>query len=437
MPGKDTIRLSLNRPRPRPRAPSPLFRAQAVEDARQPLRGEVMLAMPPSAPVAALVSLAALALLALAAFIVEVPRTTRAVGVLMPEGGFIKIAAAETGQVTGILVGEGEQVTEGQPLLSLGSDRRPLDRAPLSASQIESLESERRLLEAALRDRQRIQNNRVRAVEERIVAVQARLRSLAGEAAIEASRRELLQTRYERLERLAANGNVPALQRDDAQLDLLQARAAAAVLERQAEQAAQERRQLLRERADLVEEASLQQTEAAIAAGQLQRQVAALQAVVSRQLEAPASSVVARVLVRPGQLVHAGQTLVTLHAQDALLQAWLYLSSANTGLVETGQEVALRLDAWPHQVFGTQPATVTSISRIALLPSELDVPLALAGPVFEARAALARQHVRTANGDWPLTAGTSFRADVVQQRYRLYQWLLRLRQRAPNAPADA
>src|SRR5690606_8475361 len=92
---------------------------------------------------------------------------------------------------------------------------------------------------------------------------------------------------------------------------------------------------------------------------------------------------VARVSVRAGQAVRPGQTLVTLQRGEADLEAWLYLSSANAGLLRTGQEVQLRLDSYPHQMFGTLPATIASISHVALLPSDLDVPLAIAGPVFE------------------------------------------------------
>jgi membrane fusion protein len=131
---------------------------------------------------------------------------------------------------------------------------------------------------------------------------------------------------------------------------------------------------------------------------------------------------------------------MTLHHGDGALQAWLYLSSANAGRLYTGQEVELRLDAYPHQMFGTQAATIASISSIALLPSELDVPLALSGPVFEIRATLLEQHIRAHGRNWPLAAGTSFQADVVQQRYRLYEWLLRLRRagdRRRANPVDA
>ncbi|MEX2495879.1 MAG: HlyD family efflux transporter periplasmic adaptor subunit [Woeseia sp.] len=439
-PSKNTsrIRPGLARPAAPAGDASPLFRAEAVRAAREPLHGRVAIVMPPSTVFAAGLCLLSLALLALAAFVVEVPQRAPAVGVLMPPGGFLKIVALEPGQVIDLRVSERELVAAGQPLVTLGSDRNAVDRAPLSASQIRSLENELGLQRIAARERQRIQASRMAAVDDEVANADVRLGIVAMELEIQTAQSRLLRSRYDRLARLASEGNVSSVQRDDAELQLLQAQAAAAVLRRQVARIGQEREQLLRARTGLADESGLQQIDSAIAGERLLRQVAALEAVVNRHLQAPREAVVARIGVRPGQVVQAGQTLMMLHKKDAQLEAWLYLSSTNAGSLQAGQAVELRLDAYPHQMFGTQRATVASISGLALLPSELDVPLALGGPVFEVRATLERQYVRARGKDWPLIAGTSFRADVVQQRYRLYEWLLRLRRDpAESSPADS
>lgn len=430
--------MNVNRPKPAtgpahpPRAPLarertgvPLFRPAALQAARQPLHGPVMIAMPPSAAISAVVSIVALILLCLAAFIVEVPQRTAAVGVLMPPEGFLKIVAADGGQVVQVGVREGEDVTSGQTLLSIGSDRGAVEGRRVSVSQLRSLESEARLLEDAILERQGMQRGRVDAVDKQLGNLRVRMQLIDRETGIQRSRMRLLRSRFERLQQLAVSGDVSAVQLDDGQLALLQAEAAAAVLEQQAARAIADRDQLKRARASLVEEGRVQQIEFAIAREQLARQMAALEAEVSRDLLAPLDGVVARITVRPGQAVRAGQTLMTLHRREAPLEAWLYLSSANAGLLEEGQQVELSLDAWPRQVFGTRSATIASVSHIALLPSELDVPLAIAGPVFEVRATLDEQDIRAHGKKWPLAAGTSLRADIVQRRYRLYQWLLR------------
>jgi membrane fusion protein len=434
----EPIRLSLARPAHRPDE-TPLFRAEAVQSAREPLHGPVTLVMPPSAFAGAGLSVIALAMLALAAFIVEVPQRTAAVGVLMPPDGFTRIVAETSGQVIDVNVAAGDRVEAGQPLLSVSADRSVINHGTVSSNQLRSLWNERRLLGEAHMRRQRMHSERLDAVAGQLDSLELRLELLGREMQIQDSRSTLLSSRLDRLHELAASGNFPAVQLDDHRLALLSEEAVAAALQQRAAQLAEERDELARARVALVEEAETRQIEFAIALEQLQRQIASLEASVSSELQAPASGLVARVTVRAGQAVRPGQTLVTLQRGESDLEAWLYLSSANAGLIRAGQEVQLRLDSYPHQMFGTLPATVATISHVALLPSDLDVPLAISGPVFELRATLDAQHINALERDWPLAAGTSVRADVVQRRYRLYEWLLRLRQvdNAHEAPADA
>jgi membrane fusion protein len=439
-PAGGPVRLSLaERRQPMRGDTTPLFRPSALLAGQEPLHGRVTVVMPPSAWVAAVLSIFALLLLCVAAFIVEVPQRTRAVGVLMPLDGFMKIVATDAGQVVDVRVREGEEVASGQALLSISADRGVIGRGPVSVSQLRSLQSERRLLEDANRERQGMQRQRRDAIDEQLGNVRLRIELTNTEIDIQRSRVALSRSRFERLQGLATNGNVSAVALDDEKLKLLQVEAASAVLQQQAAQNIAERDQLQRTLSGLAEEAGLQQIEFAIAREQLQRQIVVREAEVSRELQAPEDAVVARLSVRAGQAVRAGETLMTLHRGEATLQAWLYLPSANAGLLEEGQEVELRLDAWPHQMYGTRSATIMSISHIALLPSELDVPLAIAGPVFEVRATLHQQRITARGKEWPLAAGTSFHADVVQRRYRLYEWLLRLRPDdiVPATSADA
>jgi membrane fusion protein len=76
-------------------------------------------------------------------------------------------------------------------------------------------------------------------------------------------------------------------------------------------------------------------------------------------------------------------------------------------------------------MFGTIRAIVSKVSTIALLASDLAVPLPIKGPVFEVRATIDTDSITALGSSWPLAPGTSFQADVIRQRYRLYQWLLR------------
>jgi membrane fusion protein len=116
---------------------------------------------------------------------------------------------------------------------------------------------------------------------------------------------------------------------------------------------------------------------------------------------------------------------MTVYAPESRLEARLFLSPDNAGMISVGQQVELQLKAYPHQVFGTQSAVVTSISNVVLAPDEVDVDLLLAGPVFVVRARLRQGAIRVGKRSWTLPPGTSFQADLVRARWPLYRWLFR------------
>jgi membrane fusion protein len=181
----------------------------------------------------------------------------------------------------------------------------------------------------------------------------------------------------------------------------------------------------LRNRAEAGNEAERRQILHALEQQRLQRQVDEHEYLIDREIRAPESGTVARVIARAGSTVRAGETLVRIYRRSQGLEAWLYLASSKAAFLRAGQSVQLRLDAYPYQLFGTSNATITSISEIAMVPREVRVPLLLDGPVFEVRATLDQQHVDAFNAIWRLAPGTSFQADLIQRRYRLYEWLLR------------
>ena len=178
----------------------------------------------------------------------------------------------------------------------------------------------------------------------------------------------------------------------------------------------------------------LQSLEYAVARERLHRQIQTAHLKLSRDVIAPQDSMVSRIRVVPGETVQQGQPLLMLETGDADLEAWLYVATGSGGTVRPGQTIALQIDAFPHQIYGTQSAVVESVSAIALRPAELRVPLAIHGPVFEVRARLLTKEFVTPSNRWPLIAGLSFQADILQSKHRQYQWLLR-RVLSPESPA--
>ena len=115
-----------------------LFRKRSVSAVRRRLLGQVCICTPPGTGATLLVALLSVIMLGLVVYAVEVPQRTRAIGVLMPAGGLLKVITTEAGQITQVAVKEGMSVTQGQLLLKITSDRNAPGRSPVSETQVRS-----------------------------------------------------------------------------------------------------------------------------------------------------------------------------------------------------------------------------------------------------------------------------------------------------------
>ena len=402
-----------------------LLRKQSVSAARHRLLGRVCILTPPTASATLLVALSSLILLGVVVYTVEVPQRTRAIGVLMPAGGLLKVIANDTGQITELAVKEGMTVREGQVLLRITSDRNAPGRSPVSESQVRSMRTELELMERVQARQREMKSSRVMALEEQFTLTRSRLAKARVEIELQTSHIGLLKQRYERMKVLAANGGLAEDLLSQERSGILHAKAISAGLERDMLQISQELADLLAKRDETLAAAGLDRLQHDMGRERLLRQIGRAEIEAGRVVLAPTAGIVARLSVTTGSTSRPGQTLMTLYKAEGRLEAWLYLPSDKAGQLKAGQSVQLRLDAYPHEMFGTLTAVVSEVSTIALLASDLTVPLPIKGPVFEVRASIRDDRIEALGSSWPLAPGTSFRADVIRRRYRLYQWLLR------------
>jgi len=402
-----------------------LLRKQSVSAARHRLLGRVCIVTPPTAGATLLVALSSLILLGVVVYTVEVPQRTRAIGVLMPAGGLLRVIANDTGRITELAVKEGMTVRAGQVLLRITSDRNAPGRSPVSESQVRSLRTELELMDRAQAHQRQMKSSRATALEEQFTLTRSRQAKARVEIELQASHIGLLKQRYERMKVLAANGGLAEDLLSQERSGILHAKAIRAGLERDMLRISQELADLQAKRDETLAAAGLDRLQHDMGRERLLRQIGRAEIEAGRVVLAPAAGIVARLSVTTGSTSRPGQTLMTLYKAEGRLEAWLYLPSDKAGQLKAGQSVQLRLDAYPHEMFGTLTAVVSEVSTIALLASDLTVPLPIKGPVFEVRASIRDDRIEALGSSWPLAPGTSFRADVIRRRYRLYQWLLR------------
>ncbi|MDH3439687.1 MAG: HlyD family secretion protein [Gammaproteobacteria bacterium] len=404
------------------RDPKPgLFRHAAVKSAGFRLFGDTGVTLPPSATISASVGILTIMLLASALWIVEVPSRINATGMLMPPDGFLDVVAPEAGQVTIIHAREDQSVRAGQVLFELVAHGKDTNGGLQSRAELQSLRDEYNLLNEILERRRAVfAERRARLSEE----IQVTHKSIEfGELRVSniAEKIAVLEARHARLKRLATAGHIARDTFDRDGLALIEVRASATEAEAALSAARSNLARLKSRDGETRREIELAVAEHEVRREQLVREIKRRESLAAYDVIAPRDGAIARILVKSGMTVKKGQVVAKIFADVSIPEAWIYVSSANARGLDEGETVELQLDAWPAAQFGALTATVNSVSSFVLSPAEVPVPISITGPVFEIRASIARQNlIEQLPGP-----GTTFKAQIVGRRYRLYQWLTR------------
>jgi len=414
-----------------------LFRPEVMQAQSTQWLGTIRIGRPPSFAWLTGIALALLAGLLAFALLGEVSRKARVSGVLLPTGGLIGITAPQAGTVAELLVKEGDEVHAGQPLLKIRTERRlaqgdvALLNAQALAQRRQSLDTERLLQQQQARQRADALNDRLRSL-------QSEERQAQGELDSSRQRAQLAQKSLDRFNELARSGYVSVAQAQQKQEELLDLQ----MRERSAErnlQALQRDAQAVR--ADL----TANETTLRSALALVDRNLASLSQESNENeargavlVQAPQAGRVATLSLHAGQSVLEGQALLSLVPQssvspaDQALEAQLFAPSRTSGFVQPGQQVWLRYAAYPYQKFGMARGRVVAVSQAPLsaqeLPSGQSQALQAAGqanePLYRIRVALDRQDVQAYGASLPLKPGMSLDADVLQQRQKVWEWVM-------------
>ena len=404
---------------------SGLFRSKAMRAAEYRWFSPVLIVTPPAVFPTCVLAATAMACLLAAVVVIEVPERIRASGVLLPSNGLLKVRARRPGRVENLRVANGEIVTQGQPLMWLTDGQRAPQSEPETIERLTSLRHELQLLEISLGQDLAIIESRARLNRRRKELIEDRLLVAEAEYVTRKSQAELQEGRSTRVSTLATEGLVAAQSADQLAASALQARAAGQVAQQQVLALQDEVARLTEElQRDVAAPESLR-TRIEIRREELLREIAAVAVRSAMELTAPGNGIVAGLNVRAGSFVQPGQVILTIHDDNDPLEARLYVSADNAAMISTGQRVELQLRAYPHELFGTQSAVVTTVSAIALSAGETGVATPIAGPVFEIRAALDATTISARGEVWALPPGTAFNADLVRRRWPLYLWLWR------------
>jgi membrane fusion protein len=336
--------------------PTPsLFREEALRHYLQAEEGRGLVKIsPPWTWTLLWVLLSALGTALAASFLGHVEVNGRGRGIIRPSTGIRMLVSQSAGTVESIAVRSSQAVKAGAVLLRIASPG--IQGQLLEAErQAESVRGEYRTL-SQLQDA---------AYWEQSQRLRGRIAQIQGQLASHGASVQIYERRLRAKQALLAQGLVSAIETDEAREALEQTRRQSSGAQQALDQARQERAALEGRRQD-----ELWQRRQVVQNSDIKRDTLAL---VQGQtlVRAPEEGVVEALLVKPGEVVQAGQVVGKLIPQGAPLQVVSFLAEKDRAFVKAGDEVHLELEQLPYAEFGTLRARVTRVSDDLASPFEI------------------------------------------------------------------
>lgn len=406
-----------------------LFRQQAQQAQRTSVLGEIVLVRPVSFGFLTVAAVCmALALAALFAFGTYTRRTT-VEGVVTPNTGLVKVYVQQAGIVLAKRVVEGQRVARGAVLYTVSNDLQSAAEGRTQAALIEQARQRKQSLLQEIDKTRVLQQTERETLQAKIASQRGALTGIDEQIESQRVRTSLAADGAARYDRLLAQDYISKDQAQQRQADLLDQQSKLNGLRRDRAGTAQ----ALREAVDELAGLGLQQQNRL---SQIDRSVidvdqSLIESEARRELvvTAPEAGVVTAVIAEPGQIADGTRPVASIVPDGSVWQAYLFVPSAAVGFVHVGDPVLIRYQAYPYQKFGQYRGTVASIARTALSAAELGAggmpPAVLGdGTFYRVTVRLAAQDVTAYGKPVPLQAGMALQADILQERRRLYEWVL-------------
>lgn len=405
---------------------SPLFRPQALQANRYRNLGSVSVSTPPYRWL--VVSLVGVLTASIVTFLVvgSYTRRERVVGELLPSGGLLSVASPIAGTMSRLEINEGDVIPKGASIGVISGEVSTALGATHETIALQ-LRQERARLEDNLAGQKKLSDDASSAWRDAVLMLRDELSQVDLQQQQRTHQVELEQSHLAKLQAMREQGFASNSQVEQQQIALLDAQARLTDLGRQRIEVGQQLQQIeqkLREQ-PLNEANQLNDIRGKL--DSVTRDLATNESQRSVFLRAPEQSVVAALLVKPGQVVSAGQTVASLLPEGAQLEARLMVPSSGIGFVRIGQRVVLRYQAFPYEKFGQQAGHVSEISRTALSPQ--DVGRLTGQPnvteqYYRVTVALERQDIQAYGHAEKLRPGMALDADVLVDKRHLYEWAL-------------
>lgn len=403
----------------------PLFRNEAVafhQNRRQ--WGDVASMQPLPTKVVAWFLVATTAALCVFLFIAEYARKETAAGYLTPTKGTSKIFAPQRGTIREVHVSEGDDVREGQPLLTIDTNQIDANGTDVNASMVDTLAAQKELLSKNITAEQQRSGSERDRLTAGIKGLEAEIGQLEGQVQLQNERLRLAQSEVATAEQLRSKGFMTVVEYKKRQMLALEQKQAVAAL---SQQISARKNQLTETRFALRQLPTVMAQKVQTLRNDLaatEQRIAEINGRRAYVIRSPANGRVSMIQAIAGQYADPQRLQLEILPPDAVLQAELFVPARAIGFIEAGQPVRILYDAFPYQHFGSYTGHVLKVSQTILTSSDAAGPISLKEPAYRVTAALDRPDIDAGDKKIPVQADMLLKADIVLEKRSLAEWLL-------------
>jgi len=351
-------------------------------------------------------------------------------GIVSATQGFARLDAPKAGLIKEIYVKQGDQVTAGTPIFMMAMSEATSGGLSAAAAEVQALNQSRANLVAEmeraaafLKGAGEQQSALERDQKALIVAIDNQEKSI--EEALTEARNKVKRIKGLVQEGYATRDVLDSYERSQFDYE----RQLTEVKLRRVEYTRQETEKK-RDFAILLADKESQRTNAAAQINTIDSRLALLKTESSRQVQAQSSGQVLAIAAKVGDSVASGQFVAAVGDATAEPIVVLDVPARATGLIEAGQKVVLKYDAFPYKTFGIQHGTITSVSSAAIRAPEAKGDIGL-DPRPISLQSLYRVEVKPDSNEIEaygekkkISLGSTLSADIIVERRRLIDWVL-------------
>ena len=356
--------------------------------------------------------------------IAQYARKETVIGYLTPTSGTAKIFVPQQGFIKELQVNEGQEVAEGDPLLTVVTSQITANGNDVNATVLAELTQQRDVIKRQIAAEERRTASEHDRLASTIKGIEVETAQLEDQRKIQNERLKLSESFVSSGATLSASGALPAIELKRRELAALEQKQNVASLD---QQITARRTQLTDARHTLEQLPIIAAERIRVLRGDLsgiEQRVAEVNGRRAYVIKAPTSGRVSTLQATVGQIADPRHMQLEIIPLDATLQAELFFPTRAFGFVRPGQQVRILYDAFPYQKFGTYRGSVTKVSRTILTGNETTGPITLKEPAYRVTAALERPDIDAYGLKMPLQPDMLLRADVILEQRSLMRWLL-------------